>query len=228
MKFIYLFIFIFISVDANSQVDNTIMRSGKKLNLVSKKAVGSNATIAKYCDAKGGNCQEMLVTNNKKSIAIPVTSGSIYNIITTGKTANFTGMTKHVSTNKKLTQYYTISGNTQTIITPIKKSFVISIYQFGGTTKGNVGSGNVFKPIGPNQGADDCKCLQEYEECYIDHSLNATESDKPTVDYLLKEICDENFKYCKNECEKIVLENVQIIVVSLNGSTPNSFQIGIK
>ncbi len=227
MKFIYLFIFIFSSVDANSQVDNTIMRSGKKLNLVSKKAVGSNATIAKYCDAKGRNCQEMLVTNNRKSIAIPVTSGPIYNIFTTGKTSNFTGMTKHVSTNKKLTQYYTISGNTQTIVTPIKKSFVISIYQFGGTGKGNVGIGNVFKPIGPNQGADDCKCLQLYEECYIDTSIEPTSSDED-IDFLLKEVCDEAFKYCKNECDKIVIENVQVIVVGLNGSTPNSFQIGIK
>lgn len=210
----------------SAQIDNTITRSGIKMTLKSKTVVGKNATLAKYCNSKSGKCEELIITSDKKSISMPLTSGPVYNIIKTGKTQNYKGLTQTISKSRKLTQYYTIVNNQIIVITPAGKlSHFINIYNFGSRPLKVAEVNSIFLDTGYDNIKDECKCFQRWKDCFRDAEPPGT-SDEKGLENIQE--CDKKYVDCKVICRNIIMENINTILVFRKTSAATDFQIKIN
>ncbi|MGB3197609.1 MAG: hypothetical protein WBB17_07745 [Saprospiraceae bacterium] len=210
----------------SAQVDNTITRSGVKMTLKSKTSIGKNATLAKYCNSKSGKCEELLITTDKKSITMPLASGPVYNILRTGKTSSYKGLTKLISQNGKLTQYYTSVNNQLIVITPTGKfSHFVSLFNIGTRPLKISEITNLLKDTGYDELKDECKCAKKWTDCFLEPDPPGTTYEKMQENL---RNCDKKYEECEEICRKIIMENVNTILVFRKTSAANDFQLTIN
>ncbi|HMW40117.1 MAG: hypothetical protein K1X68_13245 [Saprospiraceae bacterium] len=206
----------------------TATKEGVTLTLKSKTTLGKGAMIYTYCQDKSQskNCSELIVSKDGQTCWMPMTSGPVYNILKTGKTANYKGMNQYEVKGAKTKQYYVVNGNNIIVVTPLNLSHVVSVIKMGDRPLKDAEVKSIFKDNDYDPIKDECKCNSKYWACLIGGLKSWDNLDD--LAFWKNYVCDKNLEECTEICKNIEMKLASSILVKRKTIAASDFQIAIK
>lgn len=200
--------------------------TGVMLKKTNSEAIGISSKMINYCGTSGKSklCIKLIHDDFGNDLLLPECTNAMIENIKTCSVKNIQGLRKIVNTKKNITHYLDISNNYVIVCSSLKNNmnFLILDLKSGGNRVKDIEA--MFRKAVESSSHKRCfeRCFDEYENCFIDRSLNNPNSDlKP---------CDDDLANCKLTCELVdgvVIEHVKSILEFRKSIKANDFNIKI-